>query len=40
MTIRPICWSRKPTVIEGNLRGRPPVGVVEPGAGAGGRFWE
>ena len=30
MMIRPIWWSRKPTVIEVNLRGRPPVGVVEP----------
>jgi hypothetical protein len=37
MMIRPIWWSRKPTVIEVNLRGRPPVRVVEPGAGAGGR---
>jgi hypothetical protein len=31
MMIRPIWWSRKPTVIEVTLRGRPPVGVVEPG---------
>jgi hypothetical protein len=37
--IRPICRSRKPTDIEVNLRGRPPVGVVEPEGGCGGAFW-